>query len=85
MAGALTWRSQQKGEALVKSVAKKIKDKPKLRDLTPDQLEQLARVVVVESLKDDLRREADLAGIDYQADRKRFLERADLITEPDAW
>jgi site-specific recombinase XerD len=31
---------------------------------------------VVESLKDDLRREADLAGIDYQADRKRFLERA---------
>jgi site-specific recombinase XerD len=61
---------------LVKSVAKRIKDKPKLRDLTPEQLEQLARVVVVESLKDDLRREADLAGIDYQAERKRFLERA---------
>jgi len=66
-----------KGEALVKSVAKRIaQDSPKLADLEPAELEKLARVVVAESLKDDLRREADLARIDYRAECERFLQRA---------
>lgn len=77
MTGTLTRGSTLKGEALVKSVAARIaRDSPKLADLGPAELENLARVVVAESLKDDLRHEADLARIDYQAERKRFLERA---------
>jgi site-specific recombinase XerC len=75
--GTLTRGATVKGEALVKSVAARIaRDSPKLADLEPAELASLARVVVAESLKDDLRREADLARIDYQAERKRFLERA---------
>jgi hypothetical protein len=66
-----------KGEALVKGVAARIaKDSPKLADLEPADLGKLARVVVAESLKDDLRREADLARIDYRAECQRFLHRA---------
>ena len=77
MVGALTRKSEAKGEALVKSVARRIaEDSPRLADLAPPELERLARVVVAESLKDDLRREADLARIDYQAERQRFLTRA---------
>ncbi len=77
MTGSLTRRSTEKGEALVKSVARTIaQDSPRLADLPAAELEKLARVVVAESLKDDLRREADLAKIDYQAERQRFLARA---------
>ena len=77
MTGTLTRGSTMRGDALVKSVAARIaRDSPKLADLEPAELEKLARVVVAESLKDDLRREADLARIDYQVERKRFLERA---------
>jgi site-specific recombinase XerC len=77
MAGTLTRGAVVKGEALVKSVARRIaEDSPKLADLEPAELEKLARVVVAESLKDDLRREADLARIDYPAERDRFLQRA---------
>lgn len=77
MAGTLTRGAQVKGEALVKSVARRIaEDSPKLADLEPAELEKLARVVVAESLKDDLRREADLARIDYRAERDRYLQRA---------
>ncbi len=77
MAGTLTRGATVKGEALVKSVARRIaQDSPKLADLEPAELEKLARVVVAESLKDDLRHEADLARIDYQAERDRFLQRA---------
>jgi hypothetical protein len=77
MAGTLTRGAVVKGEALVKSVARRIaEDSPKLADLQPEELEKLARVVVAESLKDDLRREADLARIDYRAEHDRFLQRA---------
>jgi site-specific recombinase XerC len=77
MAGTLTRGAQVNGEALVKSVARRIaQDSPKLADLEPVELEKLARVVVAESLKDDLHREADLARIDYLTERDRFLQRA---------
>jgi site-specific recombinase XerD len=77
VSGALTRRATAKGEALVKSVAARIAvDSPRLADLPAAELEKLARVVVAESLKDDLRREADLAKVDYQAERARFLARA---------
>jgi site-specific recombinase XerC len=77
MAGTLTRGARVKGEALVKSVARRIaQDSPKLADLEPTDLEKLARVVVAESIKDDLRREADLARIDYSAECQRFLQRS---------
>jgi len=74
MGGALTRGSRKGGEALVRSVAKRIAlDAPRLADLGAEELGKLARIVVAESLKDDLRREAELAGVDYQAERSRFL------------
>lgn len=77
MAGALTRQSGKVGEALVRQVARRIvEDAPKLQDLGPEELRKLARIVVAESLKDDLRREADRARVDYQAERERFLKTA---------
>jgi len=77
MTGMLTRGATEKGEAPVKSVAKRIvRDAPRLQELAPEELEKLARVVVAESLKDDLRRAADLERVDYQAERARFILRA---------
>ena len=77
MSGALTKGVKEKGAVLVKTVARRIaEDSPRLADLGEEELEKLARVVVAESLKDDLRREADLARIDYLAERDRYLQRA---------
>ena len=77
MTGMLTKGSKEAGELLVKSVAKRIaRDSPKLKELSPEDLEKLARVVVAESLKDDLRRAADLERIDYPTERDQFIERA---------
>ncbi len=41
-------------------------DSLRLIDLSPDQLEHIAQVVVMANLRDDLKRLADLARIDYE-------------------
>lgn len=41
--------------------------------MDPWQLTALAKAVVVDNLKADLKRRAELAGIDYQGERKTFL------------
>lgn len=48
-------------------------DSPQLTDLTPAQLEHIAQVVVVVNLRDELKRLADLARIDYEKERNAFL------------
>lgn len=49
---------------------------PKLDDLDAGQLETVARAVVARRLTDDLGRKADLAGIDYAAERGTYLAQA---------
>ena len=65
------------GNETVKDLARRIAtETPGLGDLTRDQLETLAKAVVIDPLKDDLRRQADLARIDYAKERAAFIERA---------
>jgi site-specific recombinase XerD len=62
--------------ALVKAVARRIaKEAPALEDLDAEGLEKLAKAVVVETLKDDLKARAKLEKIDYYAERETFLAR----------
>lgn len=59
----------------IQSLAKTIAlNAPSLNDLTQDQLEAIARLVITDKLKSDMARQIDLAGIDYPAEKQRFLE-----------
>ena len=49
---------------------------PTLADLNPDQLEQIARLVITQRLTNELHTAANLAGIDYAAERETFLNNA---------
>ena len=64
------------GEKRVEEVAKRIAERPELADLAPQALEALAKIVVAEELKDDLKRKANLKRISYESERKKFLEAA---------
>ena len=74
MAGAVQKGSSAPGEGLVKRVARKIAHgSPRLEELSSEALEMLARVVVAEGLKDELRAAAELEKIDYAAEKRRFI------------
>lgn len=60
-------------DALAHRIAR---EAPGLADLSADQLETIARVVLGQRLARDLDRKADLAGIDYPAERAAFLAQA---------
>jgi integrase/recombinase XerD len=47
-----------------------------LKDLTPDQLEQIAKLVITQRLTQELDTAAYLAGIDYQQEKELFLQHA---------
>lgn len=65
------------GREKVQTLARMIAtEAPQLEDLTEEQLQHLAQVVVAETLKEDLRRRADQERIDYPAERERFLKRS---------
>lgn len=51
-------------------------ESPSLADLGAEQLERLARVVVAETLKDELRKAADLERVPYTEEREAFIQRA---------
>ena len=77
MSGVLIDRKREQAIERVKATARRIaKDSPRLADIGAAELEKLARVVVAESLRDELRHAADLERIDYQGERQRFLDRA---------
>ncbi len=77
MAGQLTDRVTETGLERVKEVAQRIAhESPSLADLGADQLERLARIVVAESLKDELHRAANLERVPYAEERETFLQRA---------
>lgn len=65
------------GTLAVREIAERIAHaSPNLEALSLPQLEALARVVVAERLKDDLKGRAELARIDYPAERNAFLDHA---------
>jgi site-specific recombinase XerD len=52
------------------------REAPTLADLNADQLEQIARIVMTQRLTQELNAAANLAGIDYGAEREAFLNNA---------
>jgi len=77
MTGQLVDRVREAGLSRVKTVARKIATaSPKLADLPEEDLEKLARVVVAEGLKDELRKAADLEKVDYKDEREKFVARS---------
>lgn len=78
-----TLRPEASGTLAVRDLAERIaKEAPALESLSPEQLESLARVVIAERLKDDLRGRAELARIDYPAERAAFLAHAGKTGSP---
>ena len=77
MAGSLTERLTETGLTRAREVASRIvHEAPKLADLGAEQLEELARIVVAESLKSELAKAAVLEKIPYQEERGLFLQKA---------
>ncbi len=71
------------GALAVEDLARRIaREVPNLADLAPDQLEKLAHAVIGQRLARDLDKRADLAGIDYQAEKETFLETAGRARSP---
>ena len=69
--------NRDEGVLSVESIAARIaREAPTLHDLSPDQLEAVARIVMGQRLVRDLDRRVDLAGIDYPAERATFLAQA---------
>ncbi|MBO4675291.1 MAG: phage integrase N-terminal SAM-like domain-containing protein [Elusimicrobiaceae bacterium] len=59
----------------IKDLAKSIViEAPQLSDLNADQLEAIAKLVITDRLKDQMKKAVNLAGIDYEAEKARFLE-----------
>ncbi|MGA2641093.1 MAG: site-specific integrase, partial [Spirochaetia bacterium] len=66
-------QGREKVEVLARMIAT---EAPELEELSDEQLQHLAKAVVAEIWKDDLRSRVELAGIDYQAERDIFIERS---------
>jgi site-specific recombinase XerD len=63
--------------ATVQDMAMRIaREAPTLADLNNDQLEQIARMVMTQRLTREMDTAANLAGIDYNAERETFLNNA---------
>jgi hypothetical protein len=56
-------------------VQKLLKEAPSLKDLTSEQLDTIAKAVVLEDLKDDLKHRRDLAKVDLDTLKETFLTR----------
>ncbi|MDR2534622.1 MAG: hypothetical protein LBD29_01150 [Treponema sp.] len=61
----------------VKAMADRIAhEAPSLMDLSSEQLEQIARLVITQKLTKELSSAAHIAGIDYTTERSLFIETA---------
>ncbi len=59
----------------IENLAKRIKlEAPQLSELNEMQLETIAKLVITDRLKDQMKRAVDLAGIDYQQEKAKFIE-----------
>jgi len=67
----------QQNNAIVDEIARRIaQEAPTLADLGTAELKKIARAVVFDELKDDLRRKADAARIDYAKEKAVYLKNA---------
>lgn len=65
------------GALAVDDLARRIaQEAPNLAELSPEALEKLARIVLGQRLVRDFDRKADIAGIDYAAEKETFLAQA---------
>jgi site-specific recombinase XerD len=63
-----------KGNTIVDDMALKIaNESPNLDDLTAEQLEQIARIVITQNLTNELNNKAKLASIDYKKEKSIFI------------
>jgi len=70
-------------DALVGRVVKKLaKESPRLADLNAEELRALARVVVAEELRDELKARVRLERIDHEAERQTFLKSCSRTRSP---
>jgi site-specific recombinase XerD len=80
---AMLEKVTRSGALAVEDLARRIaKEAPNLSDLSPEALEKLANAVLGQRLARDLDRKADIAGIDYQAERETFLDTAGRAKSP---
>jgi site-specific recombinase XerD len=74
---AIARRITETPAASPQEMAMRIKtEAPTLADLNNEQLEQIARLVMTQRLAAELNTAVDLAGIDWQKERVKFLETA---------
>jgi len=67
----------ENGKNAVENIALKIANgSPTLNDLTTEQLEQIAKIVITQNLTAELSEKAKTAGIDYKMERSVFLMQA---------
>jgi len=63
-------------ELAIKELAQKIAlEAPTLKDLTPEQLEQLAKIVIAQRLTNELHQKVNFALIDLQREKEVFLQK----------
>ena len=74
---AIARRVTEAPAANVQDMAMRIaREAPTLADLNTDQLEQIARMVMTQRLTQELHTAANLAGINYSAEKETFLNNA---------
>jgi site-specific recombinase XerD len=67
-------RQGQGMNALTATIAAMVVNTPTLDDLTQAQLEAVAKMVIAEGLKDELKSRLKKAGIDWQEEKEQFLK-----------
>ena len=64
---------QYKNNEVEKIALKIANESPVLNDLTPEQLEQIAKIVITQNLTNELNNKAKIANIDYKKEKTIFL------------
>jgi hypothetical protein len=63
-----------KGNEIVETMALKIAtESPELKDLTTEQLEQIAKIVITQNLTNELNMKAKIANIEYKREKSMFI------------
>jgi len=64
---------KNKNNDIEKMALKIANESPELNDLTPEQLEQIARIVITQNLTNELSNKVKLANIDYKKEKTIFI------------
>lgn len=70
----MTCLTEKNNEKLLSKIAKSIAfDIPELKDLSNDQIEQVAKMVILERYKNELNRQVDFSKYDFQKLKEKFV------------